>query len=175
MNATATARLVDALEPTLREGAAGVLIASQAGHFVAGSATPEVDAVLDEPLRDDLHERLVACGGAVAASPSGAYGLSKRAVHRLVVARAMAWGARGARIVSVSPGPIDTPMGRAERDANRDALDVITKSTPAGRRLGRPEEIAAVVAFLCSPAASFVSGVDWLVDGGSTLQVLGWR
>jgi NAD(P)-dependent dehydrogenase (short-subunit alcohol dehydrogenase family) len=64
-------------------------------------------------------------------------------------------------------------MGRREAEANRGSGGVILEKTPVGARLGRPHEIAEVVAFLCSPAASFVSGVDLLVDGGSTRQVLG--
>jgi len=168
-------RLVDALTPELRPGAAAVLIASQAGHLIAAAATPAIDAILDAPLAPDAHARLVELAGPLASAPGGAYGLAKRGVHRLVVARAAAFGAAGARIVSLSPGIIDTGMGRAERVAQKAATDVIVAKTPAGRRLGRPEEIAAVVAFLCSDGASFVTGVDWLVDGGSTFQVLSGR
>jgi len=171
----ATVRLVDALEPVLRPGAVAVLIASQAGHLVAAAATPEIDAILDAPLVADAHARLVEIAGALASAPGGAYGLAKRGVQRLAVARAAAFGAAGARIVSLSPGIIDTGMGRVERAAQAAATDVIVAKTPAGQRLGRPEEIASVVAFLCSDAASFVTGVDWLVDGGSTHQVLSGR
>ncbi len=65
---------------------------------------------------------------------------------------------------SVSPGIIDTGMGRQEFDA-QPIMQVMLDNTPAGR-LGRPEEIAAVVGFLTSDAASFVTGIDVLVDGG---------
>jgi NAD(P)-dependent dehydrogenase (short-subunit alcohol dehydrogenase family) len=170
----ATVRLVDALVPALQPGAVAVLIASQAGHMIAAAATPEIDAILDAPLAPDAHARLVALCGPLASAPGGAYGLAKRGVHRLAVARAAAFGAADARIVSLSPGIIDTGMGRAERAAHA-ATEVIVAKTPAGQRLGRPEEIASVVAFLCSDAASFVTGVDWLVDGGSTHQVLSGR
>ena len=171
----ATVQLVDALLPALRPGAVAVLIASQAGHLIAAAATPEIDAILDAPLAPDAHARLVALCGPLASAPGGAYGLAKRGVHRIAVARAAAYGAAGARIVSLSPGIIDTGMGRAEQVAHGAATAAIVAKTPAGQRLGRPEEIAAVVAFLCSDAASFVTGVDWLVDGGSTHQVLSGR
>jgi NAD(P)-dependent dehydrogenase (short-subunit alcohol dehydrogenase family) len=171
----ATVRLLDALAPQLRPGAAAVLIASQAGHFVAAAATPAIDAILDAPLGADAYPRLVALAGPLASEPGGAYGLAKRGVQRLAVARAVEYGAAGARITSLSPGLIDTGMGRAERVAHAIATDAIVAKTPAGRRLGRPEEIASVVAFLCSDAASFVTGVDWIVDGGSTLQLLTGR
>jgi len=93
-------------------------------------------------------------------------------VQRLAVARAPAWGARDARLVSLSPGVIDTEMGRSELAAQTAAMESIIAATPVGKRMGRAAEIASVVAFLCSDAASFVSGVDLLVDGGSTNQLL---
>jgi NAD(P)-dependent dehydrogenase (short-subunit alcohol dehydrogenase family) len=171
----ATVRLVDALIPVLLPDAAAVLIASQAAHLVAPAVTPAIDAILDAPLGDDAHARLVVLAGALASAPGGAYGLAKRGVQRLAVARAAEFGAAGARIVTVSPGLTDTGMGRAERAAHGNATETIVAKTPAGRRMGRPEEIASVVAFLCSDAASFVTGVDWLVDGGSTLQITSGR
>jgi NAD(P)-dependent dehydrogenase (short-subunit alcohol dehydrogenase family) len=173
VNLVATARLLERLLPLARRGAAAVCLASQAGHFVGRGMTPETRAAIDDPLAPDFFERLEAAAGPVATGASGAYGLSKWGVQRLVVAQAPAWGRRGARLVSVSPGPVDTGMGQSELAANTDAMNTIMEKTPVGRRMGRPEELAAVIAFLCSDAASFVSGVDWLVDGGSTNQVAG--
>jgi NAD(P)-dependent dehydrogenase (short-subunit alcohol dehydrogenase family) len=173
VNLVATARLLERLLPLAREGAAAVCVASQAGHFVGRGMTPETRAVIDDPLAPDFLERLEAAAGPVATAPAGAYALSKWGVLRLVVAQAPAWGRRRARLVSLSPGIVDTGMGRDELAAHGDAMRAIVAKTPVGQRMGRPEELAAVIAFLCSDAASFVSGVDWLVDGGSTYQVAG--
>jgi len=175
VNLVASVRLLDALQPGLRPGAAGVLFASQSGHMIAAGATPEIDAILDDPSAAGAWTRLVDCAGEMASEPGGAYALSKRGVQRLAVRRAPAWGAAGARLVSVSPGIIDTSMGLAERAGQPAATDLILERTVIEGRMGRPEELASVVAFLCSDAASYVSGVDWLVDGGSTWQVLGPR
>ena len=173
VNLEASALLVDALLPLAHEGSAAVLVASQAGVLAAAGSRPEIDALLDEAGGADWYERIVAeAGPALAGHPGGAYALSKRGVQRLAVSRAPAWGERGARILSLSPGIIDTGMGQQEY-AQQPAMESMVRVTPAGRRMGRPEEIAAVVAFLCSPEASFMTGVDVLVDGGSTYQVLG--
>ena len=170
----ASARLLDALAPQLRPGAVAVLVASQAGHLVGASLGAEIEAILDDSTRPDAHARLVeVCPPA--ADPGGAYGIAKRGVQRLAVHRAPEWGRAGARIVSLSPGIIDTAMGKSELDGGHDIMKQMIEKTPVGQRLGTPEEIAAVIAFLCSDAASFVSGVDWLVDGGSTWQIAGAR
>jgi NAD(P)-dependent dehydrogenase (short-subunit alcohol dehydrogenase family) len=87
-------------------------------------------------------------------------------VIRLAVRAAAAWGARGARIVSLSPGIVDTGMGRREYAA-QPLMKTMVERTPLGR-MGEADEIAAVAAFLVSDAASFITGTDLLVDGGST-------
>ena len=93
-----------------------------------------------------------------------AYPLSKRAIVRLVAREATSFGERKARIVSISPGLIDTAMGRAEQAASQQ-MDAMLAETPLAR-LGEADEIASVAVFLCSPDASFVSGCDIRIDGG---------
>ena len=94
-----------------------------------------------------------------------AYPMSKRAIQLYAQAMAPAFGKLGARIVSLSPGIIDTSMGRLEQAAGPE-MDKMIEVTPL-RRMGEPSEIASVVAFLASSAASYISGTDILVDGGT--------
>jgi NAD(P)-dependent dehydrogenase (short-subunit alcohol dehydrogenase family) len=92
-----------------------------------------------------------------------AYAWSKKGVQLEAAKAAVIWGPRGGRVVSLSPGLIDTPMGRLEF-ANQPTMKSMVENTPLGRQ-GRADELAAVAAFLLSDDASYVSGVDLLVDG----------
>lgn len=172
INLAVTARLIDTLEPLVNVGAGMVCIASQAAHLIRPAANAAVEAALDDPLADDMSARLAAAMGMDALDSATAYALSKYGVQRLVVARAMDFGKAGGRLLSLSPGVIDTDMGAQEMAAHTEAMTAIVAATPVAGRQGRPQEIAAVAAFLCSPGASFMSGSDVLVDGGSTQQLL---
>lgn len=97
--------------------------------------------------------------------PSMAYVYAKQGVLRLVRRLVPSWGRRGARIVSVSPGVVATPMGEVEKASGNGTADIAAASC-LGRE-GRAEELAAVITFLCSDAASYATGTDVLVDGGS--------
>lgn len=164
VNLGATARLVDAVRPRMSQGGCAVLISSMSAYM---GVPPEADAEIRKPLPDEG----VAALRKFAETPQQAYPLSKKAVIRLVEREAAAFGQRGARIVSIAPGLIDTAMGRAEQAASPQ-VNMMLERTPAGR-FGRPEEIASVAAFLCSPEASYVTGCDIKVDGG-TVGALGF-
>jgi NAD(P)-dependent dehydrogenase (short-subunit alcohol dehydrogenase family) len=140
---------------------AAVFIASLASH--TGDVAPHVTAVLDDPLAPDWVERVKsACGGEI--DPGRAYQLSKYGLVRMCQREAARWGTKGARIISLSPGLVATPMGAQEYERNPGKYRLL-ESTPLGREVTMIE-IADSVEFLISDQASFISGVDLLVDGG---------
>jgi len=167
VNLCATERLLRALEPVLVPGCVVIPIASSAGHMMPPN--PEIDAILADPLADaflDTIGGVIAGMGPAEAAGGISYTLSKRAVHTLCSTRGISWGRLGVRIVSISPGTIDTPMGRAEFEHSPGAR-MLHDATPVGR-IGMPMDIALAAQFLASPSASFISGTDLLVDGGGT-------
>lgn len=161
VNLMGSAMVAQALLPHARQGSAAILIASLAAH----SYTPSdaALAVLRDASEPDLAERLAAVLGEQA-TPAMAYTHSKYGLLFYARRHAAAWGAKGARIVSLSPGIIATPMGAQEFALNEGKRRMFAASPL--RREGTMQEIADAVEFLASPRASFISGTDLLVDGG---------
>ena len=109
-------------------------------------------------------------GGLVGGAKRGTYQASKHGVLGLTKSAAIDYAARGIRINAVCPGLIHTPMAEQMMAAGQaDALNAMLKDVPIGR-LGRPEEIASAVLWLCSDAATLMVGHALVVDGGYTIR-----
>jgi NAD(P)-dependent dehydrogenase (short-subunit alcohol dehydrogenase family) len=153
---------IDEFGRVIGPGGAGVVIASMAGHLMP-ALDPDVERQLATVPAEDLLS-LDACSKIT--SSQIAYPFAKRANQIRVAAAAGAWGERGARINSISPGVISTAMGRLELASESGGLMRAMVDNSGLRRLGTPEDIAAAAEFLLGPSASFVTGTDLLVDGG---------
>ena len=142
-----------------------ILIASIMGHTVIPNEM--YDKYLKEPDLDGAYEALKF----YLDDPNQAYNFCKRGNQLMVKKHAMEFGAKGARILSISPGIIETPMSVKAMEAAGDVMKQMLSMTPAGR-FGKPEEIANTVEFLKSEKASFISGSDILIDGGLLNQMI---
>jgi NAD(P)-dependent dehydrogenase (short-subunit alcohol dehydrogenase family) len=161
-----TAVLLEEVGKVIAPGGVGVTISSQSGHRMK-QLTPEEDEQLactpteellklpllqPENIRDTLH----------------AYQLAKRCNEKRVMAESVKWGAKGARINSISPGIIVTPLAIDEFNGPRgDFYKNMFAKCPAGRP-GTADEVANVAELLMSGKGAFITGADFLVDGGAT-------
>jgi NAD(P)-dependent dehydrogenase (short-subunit alcohol dehydrogenase family) len=161
VNAVGTALLLDAFFELAETDSVALVVASMAGHIAPEN--PEMDKIMDNALAEKFMDTILRI---IKDDRNAAYCLSKRANLRLVIAQAQKWGKKGARIISVSPGLIRTPMGNKE--AEKPEVDQIMRAMNPLGRYGEPDEIAIPVEFLCSPAASYINGADLLIDGGIT-------
>ena len=159
-----TAIFLEEFGHVIAPGGAGLVISSMAGHMM-----PALDPAQDHELAwtptDDLLQLPMLSSAAVDNS-GAAYAIAKRANHLRVQAAAISWGERGARINSMSPGIIVTPLARDEMTGPGAAsYRQMIEASPAGR-VGTTNEIATAAAYLLGPDASFVTGSDLLIDGG---------
>lgn len=160
-----TALLAEALRPLATEGTALVCFSSMSALL----RPPHQDdalftSIMADPLDPTMLDRLRTATGPVIEDTGWAYGLAKRGVKEFVQAEAVRLGPAGGRACSLSPGVIDTPQGRQEAEAHP-TMARLVEQTPL-RRMGRSDELASVAGFILSDGASFLNGVDVLVDGG---------
>lgn len=161
-----TAVLLEEVGKVIKEGGVGVTISSQSGHRMK-QLTPDEDELLAitpveellnieflrlENIKDTLH----------------AYQLAKRCNEKRVMAQSVKWGEKGARINSISPGIIVTPLAIDEFNGPRgDFYKNMFANCPA-RRPGTADEVANVAELLMSDKGAFITGADFLIDGGAT-------
>ena len=159
--------VLDEFGAVVAPGGAGVVIASMAGSMAAGSFPAELEGALAATPSDQLLQ-LPFWSDPVFSDAGAAYSVAKRANQLRVQGASIAWGQRGARINSVSPGVIVTPMGQQELNGPSGSQMRAMIAASGTKRLGTSGDIASAVAFLLSSQASFITGTDLLVDGGVT-------
>ena len=159
-----TALVLEEMGHVIAAGGAGVVISSMAGHRLR-ALEPEQDDALRNTSTDELLQLPFLTGDAVPNS-TAAYEVSKRANNLRVQSASVQWGDRGARINSISPGIIVTPLAQQELDSERGpTLRKMVEASASGR-VGTADEVASVAAFLLGPEAGFITGSDLLMDGG---------
>lgn len=164
------ALVLDEFARVIAPRGAGVVIASMAGHM--GALPPEQEKALAVTPAAELLD-LSFLASETLGHPGIAYTVAKRGNAVRVQAAAAAWGKRGARINSISPGVISTPMGRQELSGESGQRMQGMVNMSATGRLGTPDDIAGAAAFLLDPQAGFITGTDLLVDGGVVAAVRG--
>jgi len=161
-----TALVLEEFGNVMESGGSGVVIASQSGHRLP-ALTPEQDKALATTDTEQLLS-LPMLQPLQVKDSLYAYQLSKRGNSLRVMAEAVRWGKRGARINTISPGIIITPLANDElAGPRRDGYRRMIAVSAAGRA-GTPDEVGAVGALLMGPDGTFITGSDFLMDGGVT-------
>ena len=161
-----TAVVLEEFGNVIAPGGAGVVIASQSGHRL-GALTPEQNRALATTPAEELLKLPMLQPGQVS-DTLHAYQLAKRGNALRVMAEAVRWAKRGARINTVSPGIIITPLAIDELTGPRgEGYRRMIEQSPVGRA-GTPDEVAGVAALLMGSDGGFITGSDVLMDGGVT-------
>ena len=161
-----TALVLEEFGKAIASGGTGVVIASQSGHRLP-ALTPEENRALATAPVDELLALPMLQPDRITDSLR-AYQISKRGNSLRVMAEAVRWGKRGARVNTISPGIIITPLAKDELSGPRGAgYRRMIELSPAGRG-GTPDEVGAVGALLMGPDGTFITGSDFLMDGGVT-------
>ena len=161
-----TALVLEEFGNVISRGGSGVVIASQSGHRLPPLTVEQNKALATTPVEELLG--LPFLQPDQVANSLHAYQLAKRGNSLRVMAEAVRWGKRGARINAISPGIIITPLARDELTGpRREGYRRMIQVSAAGRA-GTPDEIGNVGALLMGPDGGFITGSDILMDGGVT-------
>lgn len=159
-----TALVLEAFGNVIARGGSGVVITSQSGHRLP-TLSPEQNRALALTPVEELLALPFLQPDRVTTSLN-AYQLAKRGNSLRVAAEALRWGKRGARINTISPGIVMTPLAKDELTGPRgESYRKMIEGSPAGRA-GTPDEVANVAALLMGPDGGFITGSDFLMDGG---------
>lgn len=159
-----TAVLMEEFGKVIAEGGSAIMISSQSGYRL-GTLTQEENELLaltptEDLLKLDMLKNII--------NTLEAYQYSKRCNVLRVAAEAVKWGKRNARINSISPGIIITPLANDELNGPRGANYRKMLDLCPSHRAGTPDEVGDLAAYLMSDKAGFITGADFLIDGGTT-------
>jgi NAD(P)-dependent dehydrogenase (short-subunit alcohol dehydrogenase family) len=161
-----TALVLEEFGNIISQGGAGVVIASQSGHRLPALTAEQNKALATTPVEELLS--LAFLQPDQIQDSLHAYQIAKRGNSLRVMAEAVRWGKRGARVNTISPGIIMTPLAKDELTGPRGAGYRRMIAGSAAGRAGTPDEVAAVAALLMGPEGGFITGSDFLMDGGVT-------
>ena len=161
-----TAVVLEEFGNVIAAGGSGVVIASQSGHRLPALSAEENQLLATTPVEELL--ALPMLQPAQIKDTLHAYQLSKRGNVLRVMAEAVRWGKRKARVNAISPGIVITPLANDELNGPRgEGYRNMLEKSPAGRA-GTPDEVASMAALLMGPDGGFITGSDFLMDGGVT-------
>ena len=161
-----TALVLEEFGNVIARGGAGVVIASQSGHRLPPLTVEQNKALATTPVEELL--KLPFLQPDQVTDSLHAYQISKRGNSLRVMAEAVRWGKRGARVNTISPGIIITPLAKDELNGPRGAGYRRMIEVSAAGRAGTPDEVGTVGALLMGPDGGFITGSDFLMDGGVT-------
>jgi len=161
-----TALVLEEFGNVIARGGAGVVIASQSGHRLPPLTVEQNKALAMTPVEELLGLAFLQPDKVM--DSLHAYQIAKRGNSLRVMAEAVRWGKRGARLNTISPGIIITPLAKDELTGPRGAGYRRMIEGCAVGRAGTPDEVAAVGALLMGPDGGFITGSDFLMDGGVT-------
>jgi NAD(P)-dependent dehydrogenase (short-subunit alcohol dehydrogenase family) len=161
-----TALVLEEFGNVIARGGAGVVIASQSGHRLPPLTVEQNKALATTPVEELLSLPFLQLDQVT--DSLHAYQISKRGNSLRVMAEAVRWGKRGARVNTISPGIIMTPLAKDELTGPRGAGYRRMIEVCAAARAGTPDEVGTVGALLMGPDGGFITGSDFLMDGGVT-------
>ena len=161
-----TALVLEEFGNVIASGGAGVVIASMSGHRLPALSAEQDAALATTPVEELLKLPMLQLDKVT--DPLNAYQISKRGNSLRVMAEAVRWGKRGARVNTISPGIIITPLANDELKGPRGAGYRHMMEGCAAGRAGTPDEVGTVGALLMGADGAFITGSDFLMDGGVT-------